>query len=360
MTPWYSTSFEYIHGTRPIHMCDMTPLLHMRNMTHAYTRHDLFTRVTRPIYTCAMTHSYAQHDSFLCVIWPIHMCDMTHLHLCCDSFTCVTCLIHCVTWRIHTCDMTHSYVRRDSFTCATWLIHMRDMTHSYVCDMPHSRVRRDSIIWVTCLIHSCGMGWLRLVGSLKLQVSFAREPYKRNDILQKRPIILRSLLIVATPYDVFVCLTWLIHTCDMTQWYVWQDLLIMWHDLFVCLTWLIHTFDMAYPHVRHDSFMCATWLNHMCFMTHSYAARTWSFDMGKKTEATWNWRELSALREVLIRLWTIMIVPLLTGAARCLYICLHICVHVCECICMHNCTWIGMYEYVYVYIIENELMILLP
>ena len=45
-----------------------------------------------------------------------------------------------------------------------------------------------------------GMGLLRLVGSLKLRVSFAKEPYKRDDILQKRPIILRSLLIVATPY----------------------------------------------------------------------------------------------------------------------------------------------------------------
>ena len=44
------------------------------------------------------------------------------------------------------------------------------------------------------------MGWLRLVGSLKLLVSFAKEPYKRDYILQKRPIILRSLLIVATPY----------------------------------------------------------------------------------------------------------------------------------------------------------------
>jgi len=42
--------------------------------------------------------------------------------------------------------------------------------------------------------------WLRLVGSLKLQVSFTKEPYKRDDILQKRPIILWSLLIVATPY----------------------------------------------------------------------------------------------------------------------------------------------------------------
>jgi len=43
------------------------------------------------------------------------------------------------------------------------------------------------------------MGWLRLGGSLKLQASFAKEPCKRDDILQKRPIILRSLLIVATP-----------------------------------------------------------------------------------------------------------------------------------------------------------------
>ena len=45
-----------------------------------------------------------------------------------------------------------------------------------------------------------GMRWLRLVGSSKLVVTFAKEPYKRDDILQKRLIIVRSLLIVATPY----------------------------------------------------------------------------------------------------------------------------------------------------------------
>jgi len=45
-----------------------------------------------------------------------------------------------------------------------------------------------------------GMGWLWLVGSLKLQVSFAKEPYNTDDTLQKKPIILRRLLIVATPY----------------------------------------------------------------------------------------------------------------------------------------------------------------
>jgi len=46
------------------------------------------------------------------------------------------------------------------------------------------------------------MGWLRLVGSLKLLVSFAKELYNNDYILQKRPIILRSLLIVATPYTI--------------------------------------------------------------------------------------------------------------------------------------------------------------
>jgi len=34
----------------------------------------------------------------------------------------------------------------------------------------------------------------------KTQISFAKEPYKREYILQKRPIFLRSLLIIATPY----------------------------------------------------------------------------------------------------------------------------------------------------------------
>jgi len=43
------------------------------------------------------------------------------------------------------------------------------------------------------------MGWLRFVGSLKLYVSFAEYSLFYIFLLQKRPIILRSLLIVATP-----------------------------------------------------------------------------------------------------------------------------------------------------------------
>jgi len=43
------------------------------------------------------------------------------------------------------------------------------------------------------------MGWLQLVGSLKSKVSFAEYRLFYRPLLQKRPIILRSLLIVATP-----------------------------------------------------------------------------------------------------------------------------------------------------------------
>jgi len=71
----------------------------------------------------------------------------------------------------------------------------------YVCVCERERESdwmRESLMCMPA-IHMCHTGWLRLVGSLKLLVSFAKEPYKRDCILQKRPIILRSLLIVATP-----------------------------------------------------------------------------------------------------------------------------------------------------------------
>ena len=45
------------------------------------------------------------------------------------------------------------------------------------------------------------MVWLRLVGSLKLQVSLAECSLFNRALLQKRPVILRSLLMVAPPHN---------------------------------------------------------------------------------------------------------------------------------------------------------------
>ena len=45
------------------------------------------------------------------------------------------------------------------------------------------------------------MGWLRLVGCLKIQVSLQNTGLFCRALLQKRPIFLSILLIVATPYE---------------------------------------------------------------------------------------------------------------------------------------------------------------
>ena len=39
----------------------------------------------------------------------------------------------------------------------------------------------------------------------------------------------------------------------------------VWHDSFLCVTWLIHICDMTHSHVRHDSFTCVRihlWMRH--------------------------------------------------------------------------------------------------
>jgi len=81
---------------------------------------------------------------------------------------------------------------------------------TYKC---HVSSTRTPMWWQHCIVHCCHpistpepllprytMGWLRLVESIELQVSFAKEPYKRDAILHQRPIILSILLTVATPY----------------------------------------------------------------------------------------------------------------------------------------------------------------
>jgi len=62
-------------------------------------------------------------------------------------------------------------------------------------------------------MRSSAMGWLPIVGSLQSQVSFAKEPYKRDYIVQQRPLIWRSLLLVATPYPHTI-----LHSCSKLPW----------------------------------------------------------------------------------------------------------------------------------------------
>jgi len=116
----------------------------------------------------------------------------------------------------------------DTHTCTIHVYaHMYVYSYMYICIFIHLKytlARNNSYLFIQMYmyIHTSevpgrytDMGWLRLAGSLKLQVSFAKEPYETDDILQKRPIIIRSLLIEATTYipQVPTCLCVCAYVC---------------------------------------------------------------------------------------------------------------------------------------------------
>jgi len=91
----------------------------------------------------------------------------------------------------------------------------------------YPRTETERVIHRDCNT-SVTMRWLWLVGSIKLYVSFAKETYKRHDILQKRPMILSILLTVAIPYEDLDCYSvWSIAICihPTATHYAWEYIL---------------------------------------------------------------------------------------------------------------------------------------
>ena len=165
--------------------------------------------------------------------------------LLCASFSCATWLLHTI-WLFYTCDATPSYVWHDSFICVTWLVRMCDVTPSHVWHVSFisaTEYQQD-------VSHGCCMPF-----SYVCHVLFI-------------------------PYDSFIFVTWLLHTCNMTPSYVWHGSLYVWHDWFIsaaeCRRDVSHGCCMPFAYVWHvffisnDSFICVTWLLHMCNMTPSY------------------------------------------------------------------------------------------
>ena len=65
------------------------------------------------------------------------------------------------------------------------------------------------------------------------------------------------------PWLLHICVPWLIHMCAMTDSYVCHDSFIcVTHDSFICVThdWFICVRHDSFICVKHDSFICVTWL----------------------------------------------------------------------------------------------------
>ena len=117
------------------------------------------------------------------------------------------------------CGITHSYMTwiwyacHDSFICMTRLIYTFDITHSYVC---HGTL--------TCDTNTN---------------AYTNKSWHTNECLVSHVCLCMCVFVCVC---VFVCIcVW-----SMSDSYVW-------HYSFICVTLLIHMCDMTHSHVRHDS-----------------------------------------------------------------------------------------------------------
>jgi len=168
-----------------------------------------WTRVVKEYAMVCMTYSHQWRDSLIC--------DMTHWHYLLVRGLVLSRNTPWCLWLIHTNDMPHWFVLHDLLTCVTWFIDIiYGMTHWYVW--------HDSSTIPAC-------PWTSLVTKYTMIcMTYSHEWH-----------------------DSLICVTWLIHMCDVTHWHYQLVLgLVMSRNTPWCL-WLIDMCDMTHWHVWHDS-----------------------------------------------------------------------------------------------------------
>jgi len=206
------------HVTRMNESCHtyewvMSHILIMSHVTHTNESCHIYEWVTshvRHIYEWVTSHvrirmSHVSHERVTSYIY-IRMSPVTHTHM---NESCHTYKTPQRPWMSN---VTHTYINKSCHTCTyEWVMlhiyvwmshvahtHMNESCHTYEWVVSHTYIAIMSClhIWMSHVTH---VRRLRLVGSLKLDVSLAEHSPFYKALLQKRPIILRSLLIVATP-----------------------------------------------------------------------------------------------------------------------------------------------------------------
>jgi len=75
-------------------------------------------------------------------------------------------------------------------------------------------------------------------------------------------------------HESYRCVTWLIQVCDMTHSGVWHGSYSVWHDSYRCVTWLIQVCDMTHTGVWHDSYRRMTYV-HVALAAYSLHSTAW-------------------------------------------------------------------------------------
>jgi len=106
------------------------------------------------------------------------------------------------------------------------------------------------------------MGWLRLVGSLEWHISFAEYSLFYRALLQKRPIIWRRTLVVATPY-------WFRRIIRFVLTVIFDVMFNLLAYLNVCVTQRVRVFDKDL--MSTDDFLgeCSVDIDHQVCATNS-------------------------------------------------------------------------------------------
>jgi len=181
-----SASFNHTYGY---------VMSHMNESRHIWMSHVKYVWVTSqggnifpPDDSASFHHKYEYVTSDVTYEWVIRRSYVTYEWVMSHMNESRQIWISHVTGREDSCArqqcLLPSHIWICHVTCRWVISHMNELYH----------------IWMSHITNECVTSYMNESRhSLKSQVSFAKEPYEIDDILQKRPIILRSLLITANP-----------------------------------------------------------------------------------------------------------------------------------------------------------------
>jgi len=202
-THMHTHAHTHTHARAHTHTCRLK-CLHIKlvYLWHfKFAREEGWNQVQPPVFICQIT--WTTCGWIMLHIWMSHV---THMDEACHTCEWVISHIWMSQLVMSHIGMSHMYV---------WYI----WNIWYICYIWYTQCIR--YIWNTGaasrLHQPHHMGWLRLVGSLKLQVSFVEYRLFYRALLQKRPIIWKSQLIVATSYAWVMSYVWISHVTHMDE-----------------------------------------------------------------------------------------------------------------------------------------------